>query len=163
MALPAVLAEQVLPRLLVVAFSATYCRWTVYGPDVPHLLPFARKVSATVLDGTGKSPIRSSLPQHLNSCPLALLSLGHRAMHQAVPIDGTVLSVSWFDIHGLRRGSVCAQTRRTGKVAIEPRPTGSGNRAVRVVPVLLAHTTHRVGRELSRHIWNARMRPPLPG
>src|SRR5258708_5087255 len=48
----AVLAEQVLSRLLVVALSAPYRRRTMHRPDMSRLLPFAGKILSAVSDST---------------------------------------------------------------------------------------------------------------
>ena len=56
MAFLAVLAEEILPILLVFTISAAYCRWSMYRLDVPLIFPFARKALAAVVEGTSKLP-----------------------------------------------------------------------------------------------------------
>jgi hypothetical protein len=158
MALLAVLAEQVLSRLLVVALSATYCRRSMYGLDMPHLLPFARKVLTAVVDRAGKSSIGPSLPYWLASGPFVFLSPGHGALDQTVPMIGAVLS--WSDVHGPRCGCVNAQTWGSGQVSVETQPTGWGTRTVVVISGSLTHD-RRVA-ALSHCTWNTGIRRPVP-
>jgi hypothetical protein len=108
MALPAVFAEQILPRLLVSAHSAAYCRWTMYGLDMSCLLPFSGKALAAVVDGTSKSAIVYSWFPYLIASLLISMSPNNRALYQATRMNGVVLSLS--DIHGLGCRTFCVYT-----------------------------------------------------
>jgi hypothetical protein len=72
MTLLAVFAEQVLSRLLVIAQSAPYCRWTMHRLDVSRLLPFAGKVLAAVFDGAHEPSVLAlyAISRLLVSVPL---------------------------------------------------------------------------------------------
>jgi len=153
-ALLAVLGEKILTRLLVVAPSATNCRWTMYGLEMSRLLPFARKVFAAVLNGTSKSAIVHPLPSQLVSGPLAFSSLEHGEMRRIVQLCGVVLP--WFDIHILCRRNMSPQSWSSDKATTEgTRPTGQRRRIVEAVHRCVVGSLTHLARNARMHFRRA--------
>lgn len=96
----AVFAEQVLPRLLVVALSAPYCWRAMHGVDVSRLLPFSGKVLSAVFDSADEP------------CLLPVYAITRRVVSlSGTPGNGTMLQFVvmesgmslWLRLHGIRQ------------------------------------------------------------